>query len=271
MHSFDGPEVQLVIKLAANISFMFPELAFIDRIAGAARAGFGAIEFLFPYDHSAQQLAEAVKTANLKQVLFNMPPGDWAAGERGLAIFPDRRAEFQDSVGDALTYAKALGTPRLHCMAGIAAADADPGEIRETFVRNLKFAAAECGKAGIGVLIEPINTFDVPGYYLNSSAQAIGLIKQAGKDNIHLQYDLYHMYRMGEDIDAGLRELISLIGHVQLSDHPGRHEPGTGEINLRGAVKTLSRLPYTGYVGCEYTPAGSTLDSLAWAGHWLNQ
>ena len=251
-------------KFAANLSMMFTEAGFLDRFALAARAGFEGVEFLFPYEHPARDIKARLDEHRLAMVLFNMPPGDWAAGERGLACLPDRTAEFRDGVARALDYARALGVKQLHCMAGKAPAGVSEATLRQTFVANLKHAAAECAKAGLRVLVEPINHYDIPGYYLNRSAQAIGLLDEVGADNAFLQYDIYHMQRTEGELAGTMSRLLPRIGHMQLADNPGRNEPGSGEINYPFLFAHIDRIGYRGWIGCEYKPATTTEAGLSW-------
>lgn len=258
-------------KLAANLSMMFNEIDFIDRFEAAGAAGFKGIEYLFPYACEADDLRRRLDTSGLTQVLFNMPPGDWAAGERGLACLPDRTDEFKAGVDLALTYARALGCKRIHAMAGLIPEGFGPREIRETYVNNLAYAAERLKEQGITLLIEPINTRDMPGYYLNYSLQTFDIIEDVGADNIALQYDVYHAQVMEGDIAPTLSKFIDRIGHVQIADTPGRHEPGTGEINYPFVLSHLDAIGYQGWVGCEYIPADTTLGGLGWADAYLKR
>ena len=256
-------------KLAANLSMMFQEHAFIDRYAAAAQAGFTGVECLFPYDEPAERIAAMLRTHDLEQVLFNMPCGDWAAGERGLACLPDRREAFATGLETAIAHATALGAPRLHMMAGIAPADVTPDRLMRTYVANARLAADALAAHGIALMIEPINTTDMPGYYLSRSDQAMDLLTRIDRPNARLQFDLYHMEIMEGDLTGGLRRLIDHIGHVQIADVPGRHEPGSGRIPYRALFDLLDELGYGGWIGCEYRPAAGTGDGLGWARDWL--
>lgn len=251
-------------KFAANISMQFTEVDFLDRFAAAAAAGFKGVEFLFPYAFSKEDLAEKRSASGVEQVLFNMPPGDWDAGERGLACLPDRVGEFQDGVGTALEYAKALNCPRLHAMAGLRPEGADESKLRETYVANLKFAAAETAKAGVMLVIEAINVYDIPGFYLNHSKQGFDIIAEVGASNLKFQYDIYHMQRMEGELANTITANIGVIGHMQLADTPGRHEPGTGEINYPFLFGAIDAAGYDGWIGCEYVPAAGTEAGLGW-------
>lgn len=251
-------------KFAANLSMQFNEVDFLDRFAAAAKAGYKGAEFLFPYAYSKDELATRLADSGLKQVLFNMPPGDWGKGERGLACLPDRVAEFQESVGQAIDYAKALKCPRLHAMAGIRPQGVAEDTLRATYVANLKFAAAETAKAGLTLVIEPINFRDMPGFYLNYSRQALDIIAEVGAPNLKLQYDIYHMQRMEGELANTIKANVGVIGHMQLADTPGRHEPGTGEINYPFLFKVIDEAGYDGWIGCEYVPAAGTEAGLGW-------
>jgi hydroxypyruvate isomerase len=251
-------------RFAANLSLLFNELDFLDRFAAARAAGFGAVEFLFPYAFEPEQIAGRLHRYGLQAVLHNFPPGDWSAGERGLACDPRRTMEFQDSVGLALEYAAELGVPRLHCLSGKLPPNVPRERAHAALVDNLRFAAAAAAAHGIEVLIEPLNDRDVPGYFLTGSAQAAAIIAEAGAPNLFLQYDVYHMQRMEGDLAATLRTRLPLIRHIQIADVPGRHEPGTGEIHFPYLFRLLDEIGYEGWVGCEYVPAGSTLDGLRW-------
>ncbi len=251
-------------KFAANLTMMFNEVEFTERFAAAARAGFRGVEYLFPYPYPADRLAELLARHELLQALFNLPAGDWAAGDRGIACIPGRASEFRDGVGKAIEYAAALGCPRLNCLAGVPPAGLSAAEAHDTLVANVAFAAAELERHGIRLLIEPINTRDIPGFFLNRTAQALGVIAESGSKNVGLQYDVYHMQIMEGDLACTMERNLPLIGHIQVADHPGRHEPGTGEIHYPFLFAHLDRLGYAGWVGCEYKPAGKTEAGLDW-------
>ena len=256
-------------KLAANLSLMFTEVPFLDRFARAAAAGFTGVEYLFPYEFPAEQLAERLAENNLEQALFNMPPGDWDGGERGLACLPGREGEFQDGVAKAIDYARVIGCPRLHIMAGVAPAGADRTALTETYVANLQFAAQALGGADLVGEIEPINNRDIPGFFINTSRQGMEVIAAVGSPNMRLQYDIYHMQIMEGDLATTIERLLPHIEHMQLADTPGRHEPGTGEINYPFVLDHIDRLGYGGWIGCEYRPAGETEAGLGWAKPYL--
>jgi len=253
-----------MVQFAANLSMLFNEDDFLDRFGSAAKAGFKGVEYLFPYDFAAEEIASQLKEHALQQVLFNTPAGDWNAGERGLACNPARVDEFQEGVAKAIQYAKALDCGQLHCMAGIAPEGVSPDELLETYIENLRYAAGEMSGAGIKCLIEMINTRDIPGFYLNTSAQAEEILAEVGSDNLYLQFDIYHMQIMEGDLAPTMERLLPKIAHMQLADTPGRHEPGTGEINYGFLFAHLDQIGYKGWIGCEYMPAASTLDGLGW-------
>lgn len=251
-------------KFAANLSLLFNELPFLDRFEAAAAAGFDAVEFMFPYDFDVEDIAARLKANGLHLALFNLPAGNWAAGERGLSIYPNLVSEFRDSVARALRYATALGCTQLHCLAGVAPVGGDIRAMRKTYVENLRYAASVLESEGITLLIEAINTRDVPGYFLDTTAKAADIIESVEAENLRLQYDVYHMQIMEGDLAPTIDKHLKNIWHVQIADTPGRHEPGTGEINYSFIFDHLDRVGYTGWVGCEYRPQKSTLESLAW-------
>ena len=251
-------------RFAANLTMLFNEVPFLDRFERAAKAGFEAVEFLFPYDHSAEEIKQRLDDNGLKLVLHNLPAGDWNAGERGIACHPDRVAEFRAGVAKAIAYAKTLGVGQLNCMAGKAPAGVGDELLRQTFVDNLRYATAELKKAGLRLLIEPINTFDIPGFYLNRTTQALAIIDEVGSDNLYVQYDIYHAQRMEGELAATIEKCLPRIGHMQLADNPGRNEPGTGEIHYPFLFALLDRIGYDGWIGCEYKPATTTEAGLGW-------
>ena len=251
-------------KFAANLTMLFTELPFLDRFEQAAKAGFEAVEFLFPYAFPAEEIQQRLQAHKLKLVLHNLPAGDWDAGERGIACHPDRVSEFREGVAKAIVYAKALGVGQLNCLAGKAPVGVADDVLRQTFVENLRFAAAELKKAGLRLLIEPINTFDIPGFYLNRTTQAVSILVEVGADNAFVQYDIYHAQRMEGELAATMQKYLPRIGHIQLADNPGRNEPGTGEINYPFLFAHLDRIGYDGWIGCEYKPATTTEAGLDW-------
>ena len=256
-----------MVKLAANLSMMFQDLPFLDRFNAAAEAGFSGVEFLFPYDHDAALIAERAQQCGLQVVLFNLPAGDWEGGERGIAALPDRVEEFRAGVAKGLDYARALGCPRLHLMAGKVPASA---ECRAALVANIAHAADLAAADNVEILIEPINTrVDIPGYFYGTSAEALSVIDEAGRANVRLQYDIYHMQIMEGDLARTIERLLPRIGHMQLADNPGRAEPGSGEINYPWLLSRIDALGYAGWIGCEYRPAGDTEAGLGWARDYL--
>src|SRR5574341_450601 len=235
-------------RFAANLTMLFNEHPFLDRFEQAARAGFDAVEFLFPYDFPTHEIQARLRGNGQKLVLHNLPAGDWAAGERGIAVLPDRVDEFREGVQRAIQTATALGVQQLNCLAGIAPLGANAVTLRQTFVSNLRHAATELKKAGLKLLIEPINTYDIPGFFLNRTEQAISIIEEVGADNLFLQYDCYHAQRMEGELAATIAKHLPRIAHVQIADNPGRHEPGTGEINHDFLFAHLDAIGYRGYV-----------------------
>ena len=251
-------------NLAANLSMMFNEVPFLDRFDAAAKAGFKAVEFLFPYEHPAAVLRARLDAAGLQQVLFNMPPGDWAAGERGLASLPGRAQEFRDNVKIALDYAATLGCPLIHCMAGIPPAGTSPITAAALFAANLAWAGEQAKTAGVRLAIEPINHRDMQGYHLNTMAQGAAIVDAIGVDRIGLQFDVYHCQTTEGDITKRLEKFLPVVAHMQIADVPLRNEPGTGEIGWEYVFRRIDELGYTGWVGCEYRPAGDTVAGLGW-------
>lgn len=253
-------------RFAANLTMLFTEQPFLERFALAKLGGFTAVEFLFPYAFAATDIKAALDQNALKLVLHNLPAGNWEAGERGIACHPDRVAEFRAGVAKAIEYAQILGVPQLNCLAGITPAGANPQLVHDTLVANLQYAASELNKVGLKLLIEPINTVDIPGFYLNKTAQGIALLDAVGASNAYLQYDIYHAQRMEGELGNTIERYLPRIGHIQLADNPGRHEPGTGEIHYPYLFELLDRLGYEGYIGCEYKPLKTTEAGLAWMG-----
>jgi hydroxypyruvate isomerase len=256
-------------RFAANLSMMFNEVPFLDRFGAAARAGFRGVEFLFPYEHAADQVAEQLRRHNLTMVLFNMPAGNWAGGDRGLACDPASVQACKDGVGLALDYAKALDCRQLHLMAGLKPRGVSDQAMRDAYVSNVRFAASALARHGLTLLVEAINTRDIPGFYLTTSRQAFDLMREAGASNIRFQYDAYHMQIMEGDLATTLKTHLDRIGHIQIADPPARHEPGTGEINYSFLFDWIDRLGYKGWIGCEYRPAGRTEDGLGWLEKWM--
>jgi hydroxypyruvate isomerase len=251
-------------NFAANLTMLFNELPFLDRFEAAAKAGFKAVEFLFPYAYDAQQIKQRLDQHRLRLVLHNLPAGDWDGGERGIACHPQRVAEFRDGVGKAIEYATVLGVEQMNCLAGKVPEGVPEALLRKTFVDNLRHAAAELRKRHLKLLIEPVNSFDIPGFYLNRTAQALSILDELGADNAYLQYDVYHAQRMEGELAATLQKYLPRIGHIQLADNPGRNEPGTGEINYDFLFAHIDRIGYTGWIGCEYKPSAGTTAGLGW-------
>ena len=259
----------IVPKLAANLSLLFNEVAFLERFAAAAKAGFRHVEYQFPYEFDKREIAQRARAAGVEVVLHNIPSGNAAAGDRGLACLPERADEFRRGVGKAIEYALAAGCPRLNCLAGVVPAAAAAEPFRATLVDNLRYAAHELDRAGLDLMIEPINTRSVPGFFLNHSAQAVAILDAVGAKNAYLQYDLFHMQIMEGDLVRTIERLLPRIGHMQIADVPDRHEPGSGEINFAFVLAEIDRLGYRGAIGCEYHPARDTLAGLGWARPYL--
>jgi hydroxypyruvate isomerase len=256
-------------RFAANLSFLFTELDFPDRFAAAAAAGFEGVEFPFPHGHDPRRLAGLLEEHGLAAVLHNLPAGDWAAGDRGIACRPDRRREFRAGVEEAVSCATALGCPRLNCLAGIPGAGVDATTAERTLIDNLRYAADRLAGDGIELLVEPVNTRDVPGFFLSRTDQALDVIDAVGAPNLRLQLDLYHTQVMQGDLARTIEGLLPRIGHIQVADNPGRHEPGTGEIHFGFLFALIDRLGYDGWIGCEYRPVGGTRAGLGWlAPYW---
>jgi hydroxypyruvate isomerase len=251
-------------RFAANLSMMFNEVPFLDRFALAAKAGFKGVEFLFPYEHPAAEIAQRLKDNGLQQVLFNAPAGDFAKGERGMAAIPGKQAAFRDSIKLALEYATTLACPRLHIMAGLKPEGVAHDTLTAVYGANLAYAAEECAKVGVKPIIEPINHRDIPGFFLNTTDQAAAIIAAVGPEKLGMQFDLYHCQITEGDVVKRVEKHLPLIAHMQVADTPGRHEPGTGEVNWPFVFKTIDALGFRGWIGCEYRPAGETLAGLSW-------
>ncbi len=251
-------------RFAANLTMMFTEVPFLDRFERAAKAGFKAVEFLFPYAFEADDIKRRLDDNGLTLILHNLPAGNWDAGERGIACHPDRVNEFRAGVGRAIAYAQVLGVKQLNCLAGKAPAGISEEALRSTLVDNLRYAANALKAAGMRLLIEPINTLDIPGFYLNRTMQAASILVEVGAENAFIQYDIYHAQRMEGELAATVQKYLPRIGHIQLADNPGRNEPGSGEINYPFLFAHLDRIGYDGWIGCEYKPATSTEAGLGW-------
>jgi hydroxypyruvate isomerase len=263
-------------QFAANLSMLYPEHAFVDRFAAAAKDGFRAVEFLFPYAFDAQLLANTLTNHGLKQALFNAPPGDWEAGERGMACIPGREAEFQTGIATALVYAQALSCPHIHVMAGLMPQGVDAKQLRSNYVSNLRFAAQQAAQQGIDILIEPINARDMPNYFLSTQADARALIADIGEPNVKVQFDLYHCQISEGDVAMKLRQYLPTgrVGHIQIAGVPMRHEPDLGELNYQYLFQLIDELGWQGWIGCEYRPAlgtqaGGTSAGLGWIKSYL--
>ncbi|MDH6300674.1 2-oxo-tetronate isomerase [Polynucleobacter sphagniphilus] len=251
-------------KFAANLTMIFNEYEFPARFPAAAKAGFDAVEFLFPYDYPPADVGQWLKENKLKNVLFNLPPGNWAGGERGISALPGREDEFRAGVVKAIEYAIALGTPQLHMMAGLIPANADLTLHSRTYLSNMKFAARELAKHKLNLLLEPINTRDMPGYFLNTQAQAHELLAECGESNVRVQMDFYHAQIMEGDLAMTFKRYFKNIGHIQIASVPSRNEPDDGEVNYPFLFKLFDEMGYEGWVGCEYRPRGKTEDGLSW-------
>lgn len=251
-------------QFAANLTMLFNDIPFLERFAAARLAGFTAVEYLFPYDYPAAQIKEQLSANGLKQVLFNLPCGNWGAGERGLAASPDRVEEFRTGVSQALAYAQVLGVPQLNCLAGKRVAGYSDEEHWRTLVSNVRLASEALQGAKLTLVVEAINHFDIPGFFLNRTEQVAQLIDEVQLPNVFIQYDVYHAQREEGDLTATLRKYQKKIGHIQIADNPGRHQPGTGEINYPFLFEEIDRLGYGGFIGLEYVPEPDTMASLAW-------
>ncbi len=256
-------------RFAANLSFLYQEAPFLERFKRAAEDGFGAVEYVSPYEFDKYVVAEALRDAGIEQALFNLPAGNWASGERGIACLPERVDEFKAGVDKAIEYARALDGSMLNCLAGLAPEGADPQRLDDTLIANLAYAAPRLADAGIALVIEPINTRDMPGFHVSRTDHAERLLDAVGSDNLKIQYDFYHMQVMQGDLLPTFERLQHRIGHVQIADNPGRNEPGTGEINYQTIFSTLDGLGYSGWVGCEYKPFAGTSQGLGWMKPYL--
>ena len=253
-----------MLRFALNLTMLFTEVPVLERFALAAKAGAHEIELLFPYEYEPAQISSLLKEHSLKQVLFNLPAGNWAQGERGIAANPSRIGEFRAGVQSALDWAGVLQVPALNCLAGIAPAGIAAGELRRTLVENIRYAAGACAEKGIKLVVEGINHIDMEGFLLNTASQVLEVLDEADHPNAYLQYDLYHACREGEDIEAVLRENIARIGHIQIADVPGRHQPGTGTMDYPGLFRLIESLGYQGAIGLEYIPQPNAAESLSW-------
>ncbi len=253
-----------MVKFAANLTMMFKEVEFLDRIDRAAACGFEAVEFLFPYDYPAAEIKSRLDRHGLTLALFNMFAGDWAGGERGFAARPGKRAEFRASVEQALEYARALGCARLHTMSGVTAQEPDRAACEAAWVENLAWAADRAAEAGVTLLIEPLNTRDMPGYFVSRQDETLALIDRVGRANVKLQFDVYHAQIMDGDITRRIERLAGRYAHVQIASVPDRHEPDEGELAYDHVFAAFDRVGYDGWIGCEYNPRGATEAGLGW-------
>ena len=258
-------------RFAANLSMMYTEHDFLDRFAAAAADGFRAVEYLFPYDHPAAEIRKRLDDNGLTQALFNAPPGDWGAGERGIAALPGRETEFRTAFARALEYAGVIGNDRVHVMAGLVPADADRAKARATYLENLAYAAASAAAQGVTVLIEPINTRDMPGYFLNRQDDGQAICQQVGAANLKVQFDCYHCQIVEGDLTVKLKRDFAGIGHIQIAGVPDRHEPDLGELNYPYLFNVIDELGYDGWIGCEYRPRAGTSAGLGWLKPYLNR
>jgi hydroxypyruvate isomerase len=254
-----------MLRFAANLSFLYGENTFPDRFAAAARDGFTAVEYLFPYEYPARQVASWLQTHGLAQVLFNAPPGNWAAGDRGIARLAGREAEFRAAVQTALEYAQILSCPRVHVMAGLQSSGMERAAMRSTFVTNLAWAVKQAAPLGIELLIEPINTRDMPGYFLNRQDEAHAIVDEIGSPALKVQMDLYHCQIVEGDVSMKLRKYLGRnVGHLQVASVPGRNEPDQGELSYEYLFGLIEELGYDGWIGCEYRPKAGTSEGLGW-------
>ncbi|TXG95080.1 MAG: hydroxypyruvate isomerase [Zoogloea sp.] len=251
-------------RFSANLSFLFLDRPFLDRFAAAAACGFRGVEFHFPYAFAIDEVADAAHRAGVEVVLFNLPAGDWGAGERGIACMPTREADFRHGVDQAMVWAEALGCVRVNCLAGLRPDGISEAVLRDTLIGNLRFAADSFGSAGRQVLLEPLNSRDTPRFLVDRSAQALSILADAARPNLFLQYDIFHAQVMEGELALTLMAHLPRIGHVQFADNPGRHEPGTGEINFSFLFRHLDTIGYQAWVGAEYVPSGVTEASLDW-------
>lgn len=258
-----------MLKFSVNLTLLFTEVDFLSRFARASKAGFKGVEYLYPYEWDKKQLAELLEKHGLEQVLYNLPAGDWQAGERGITCLPNRVGEFQEGIGVAIEYAKALKCSRLNCIAGKTPAGVSAEKVRQTLIANLRFAATALAKENIRLLVEPLNDMDNPGFYLVHTRDALRLFGEVNHPNLWLQYDIYHMQVMEGNLTKTILDNLSHIAHIQLADNPGRHEPGTGEINFSNLLRSIDKSGYDGWIGCEYYPVGVTEDGLGWARPYL--
>ena len=259
-----------MVNLAANLSMMFNEVGFMERFKQASDSKFKGVEYLFPYDFPKEDISNELNENNLEQVLFDLPAGDWESGDRGIAVDPNRKNEFKEGVALALEYARVLKPKNLTCLVGKAPGNVSNSQAKSILIENLSYASTETEKAGIRLLVEPINTLDIPGYWLHNTKEAIEIIKEVNNSNLLLQYDIYHMQIMEGNIINTISNNLNMIGHMQLADNPGRHEPGTGELNYPVIFEKLDQMGYKGWIGCEYVPIEDSIPGLVWANSYLD-
>jgi len=255
-------------RFSANLTMLFQEVPFMERFKAAAQAGFRAVEFMFPYEYELETLQAELTSNQLQLVLFNLPAGNWQAGERGIAVDPRRQEEFKAGVAKAVNYAKALGVQRINCLVGKSLPEVPQGIQYQTMVENLRYAAEQLAAVDCMLLVEAVNWRDIPGFFLNTSSQVLRLLEDVGQGNVYLQYDVYHAQRMEGELIATICSALPKIGHIQIADNPGRHEPGTGEINYPAVLSAIDQCGYKGYVGLEYIPSRDTKNSLGWIGEY---
>ncbi len=260
-----------MLRFAANLSLMYNEHEFLDRFAAAASDGFKGVEFLFPYEHPPGEIRRRLDEHSLTQALFNGPPGNWAAGERGIASLPGREEEFRQSIAKALEYVQVIGNETLHVMAGLTVAGVDRARQRAVYMNNLAYAAEQAASLGVTIVIEPINTRDIPGFFLNRQDEAQAIRAELGKPNLKVQFDLYHCQIVEGDLATRLRRDMPTVGHIQIAGVPERHEPDTGEVNYNYLLGLIEELGYAGWIGCEYRPAGETSAGLGWFATWRDR
>ena len=254
-----------MVNLTANLSMMFNEVNFMDRFKQASNQKFKSVEYLFPYDFSKDDILNELNENNLTQILFDLPAGNWDSGDRGIAADPNRITEFEDGVGLALEFANVIKPKNLTCLVGKIPSSVSDSEAQDTLIKNLSFAAEKLSNSGFQLLVEPINTVDIPGYWLSRTDKAVEIINLVGHSNLKLQYDIYHMQIMEGNIINSIKNNLGIIGHMQLADNPGRHEPGTGELNYPKIFNEIDAMGYEGWIGCEYIPAEDTISGLKWA------
>jgi hydroxypyruvate isomerase len=258
-------------RFAANLSMLFTEAPFLERFKAAAQAGFSAVEFMFPYEFSKSDIAAALKDNGLELALHNLPAGNWARGERGIACHPDRVADFRAGVDQAIDYASALNCPQVNCLAGVLPSGVAPDAARGVLIENLRYAAEKLERAKIGLVLEPVNSRNIPGFFVDRPSLGFSIVAAAGSKNLKVQYDIFHAQVMEGDLANTIEREFARIGHIQIADNPGRHEPGTGEINFPFLFQRIDELGYAGWIGCEYNPRTTTVEGLSWLRPYLTR